>query len=72
MCPAEAQYRSLVPPQADVADMTLHVTMGGSTTTVTEKEIKQLGIYQKANNVIDVIDSFIFLPLKEVETGNIG
>ena len=55
-----------------MADMALHVTIGASTTTVTEKEIKQLGIYQKANNVIDVIDSFVFLPLKEVETGNIG
>ena len=59
-------------PQADVADLLLHVTLSGSTTTVTESEIKQLGIYQKTSNVIDTIDKFLFLPLTGVETGDIG
>ena len=59
-------------PQADVADLVLHVTINGSTTTVTESDIKQLGIYEKTSNVIDTIDKFLFLPLTGVETGNIG
>ena len=46
--------------------------MGGSTTTETESEIKQLAIYQLANNVIDTIDAYLFIPLTGVETGNIG
>ena len=58
--------------KADVADLTLHVTMSGSTTTATEKEIKQLGIYENAKNVIDSIDAYLFIPLTGVETGNIG
>ena len=55
-----------------MADLTLHVTMGGSTTTETETEIKQLAIYQLANNVIDTIDAYLFIPLTGVETGKIG
>ena len=46
--------------------------MSGSTTTATEKEIKQLGIYENAKNVIDSIDAYLFIPLTGVETGNIG
>ena len=55
-----------------MADLSLHVTISGSTTTVTESEINQTGIYQKASNVVDAIDKFLFLPLTGVETGDIG
>ena len=46
--------------------------MSGNTITKTETEIKQLGIYQKTNNVVDTIDAYLFIPLTGVETGNIG
>ena len=55
-----------------MADPTLKVTMSGNTITKTETEIKQLGIYQKTNNVVDTIDAYLFIPLTGVETGNIG
>ena len=55
-----------------MADLKLQVTISGTTSTATETEIKQLGIYQKTNNVIDTVDTFLFLPLTGVETGNIG
>ena len=55
-----------------MADLTLQVTMSGNTITKTETEIKQLGIYQKTNNVVDTIDAYLFIPLTGVETGNIG
>ena len=72
-CDDERQDLSIeVGSQADVADLTLQVTMSGNTITKTETEIKQLGIYQKTNNVVDTIDAYLFIPLTGVETGNIG
>ena len=76
--PSHPHYQPPKPPfecgvsKADVADINLIVTINGNAETESQTEVKQMGIYEKTASVNDSIDVSLFIPLKGIESGNIG
>ena len=57
---------------ADVADLSLSVTINGATTTETKAKIPEVAVYELTSTANKTLDVVIFIPVRGIESGNIG
>ena len=58
--------------QTDQADLVLSVDLNGVETSKTAEEIKEKNLFHKSGDFTSSIDSFVYIPFYQIDTGNVG
>lgn len=58
--------------EVDIADLSLSVTINDVTTTETVTKVPEVAVYELFYTVNKTLDVELFIPLKGIESGNIG